>query len=1027
MKQLLSICLIFSLSTNGYAASSFDGFEDEDYSWASEVGSDNQQTYEDESCDEENKTPLHELFEVKCRLDRRNKDALCRCLDRKATDNILLKTLTSNSDKVKKEKIENRKKEYMRRFEYVYSKMTIEAGIQERVLGLEKPSENDGGFVGCTPRDNAAKVRDYAKNYYAAKEKSLRDLISKREGEYNRKCGGSGVKRVVNNLFNPVECNRLKDRIENIHAKVNEVAVQAKQMEDKGCPAYDPSQETQLEADIAYYKEMLASLEPGQAQEANNLKEEIAKGERLLLTLRAPSCPAPGTSQDRKPATGGKFSTFDFDKEMKQFSKKATSFKSSGGQSTQDCDEDDKLCETFKNLNYALKKRASEKFDPNPVPQDECVNFAEYQLFKSRPSDAMIEKLATKRGLEAVLDTPTTVKTALEKDRLEFLRSNPVLVKLASSPENKKILSTELHKLSKGWKELKSDADKFRAYLDFMKGTKEKPGAVKRLYQQKQGESTEMFVCSMLQKNFTAITVADNLPPANKKSERDDNFSKLVDAYNSCDERADRADEVDNVEQTLATDPLFTLSPPDSKENAEKEKADFNAFKAKICADYPKHVKEQCGGNATEDCREKFLAHTSFADTKTAMNDYGVDSDISSDDISKAAARYEPSNQNNAFKNWWETNVGSKMSKNPMYFHGDGKSFEASRASDARMADQAIIPPSLLPVSAPSMSSSPQVAGSQTSAPIADPSQVAGNGQGKQLNGKKIEDYYDPKAAPVLDKKALRDGAPVDQAISGLTERSAEEQVELLKSVKESLGPQDEDIEEKIDQHIAKVEKQVEKGSSLKADEKLKKEEVPSQRFAAGGKLNGASQVSQSARGQNQLGSVVNNSQRVELRKLPPRDNTKVQMNNHLVNLRETLEGLKQGEAADKGRSPASVGGIVVEVGKTNPSLVDVIPGEKDLPRDEDGKLKILRDPLEISNGKFIEIVDDEQKLEGYLVEQLKGEVVGNEIIQIRDAGSDRWTTLHVKATEQGLFIKRVRSSELYKSLTNQFKTSLKQ
>ena len=117
------------------------------------------------------------IFKIDCDGSRSTK-YLCKCVRRQAEQNILIKA-NLNNNRATSDLITEKQIEYTKKFVNVFSQMTIEADVQEGLLGLSKTGEEKIG--NCPPALFAGRVKTNTANHFTDQNKLLEEMKVKKE------------------------------------------------------------------------------------------------------------------------------------------------------------------------------------------------------------------------------------------------------------------------------------------------------------------------------------------------------------------------------------------------------------------------------------------------------------------------------------------------------------------------------------------------------------------------------------------------------------------------------------------------------------------------------------------------------------------------------------------------------------------------------------------------------------------------------------------------------------------------------
>ncbi len=1002
MKHLFIFCLILSLTSNGFA---FGGFVndldiDDDGIWGRFS-----EDLPDPNC---GNTPKElaflKVYESKCNLGLAPNKKTCNCLNAEGVENFLIGEFRNSTSKeiLKKQKAKIHQ-EYINRFKYAYSKMTVEAALQEQVFGIE--SSKVSPYVGCSPKDTAEKIKVKIK---AANDNKLNTIDSKiiKLGETRKHCdegflrGKKGKERCEKNI---------DSQIKNLTNKKLEIQNKKEEQIDSDCGVALHT------LDIA---NILSSLENAKKYyQKNNNDKKVKETDKLINQIKNPvekSGPATNScSANSMPATALAQTLISEYKNDKYPG--ADGIKPRTGQ----CKGEEgpgSLCEALENTNAELANKVEDRMR-HDVPT-QCFSFAEFQAFQGAPGEKMMKFLEKGKRIDEILSTPTSQSGDLNEERLKFLQSNPSIAKLAQNPDSKKVLTQGLQQMAKDWSKLKTKAQKLRSYLNFMKGV------VGAELKKPEAKKTEEYICDQLAGNFSAIMVAEHLPKPDKAHSGEDPIRDLEVAVEQCTISSNNNTKVGDSEARLKTDPIYTLAPENTDKAEDEIENNYNKFLDEHCKGYEDKMKSpECQGDAKieENCRQKYLDETHKVENQI-LKDAGF---ISKPDVKKAMERTDQRYQDKEFKDWWQEEIGSKMSQSPIPMSGQEKAFFSQQETNREMMSNTAVPDRFADSenfsggSSASSSNGGSFNGAVGGSVGSSVSPGSDSNSDNKLTEKQVIPDFKQNPLPSFDKEKLRSGAPIEQAIPSLAGKSPTEKVEILENFKQNLPERDKDLIPKIEdaQELAasdipdplEDEKDKKKNEDKNLDKKVFAKN-PGQ--SVGGNLGNNPSTSVGA-GLGQVGGA--NFPRVDISRTPKKDKTLEQLNQTLVDVYDKKDGPGSGNGGAPSRGPASVNEI--QVSENTPAIiVDSFAKADDLPKTPEGVLIVRDQDLVIKNG-YDEIINDKQKLSAFVKSSLKGEQVGSEVVRVTDAKTGLHSLLLVNPGKHGLIIKRVDRIATYTGL----------
>ncbi len=691
--------LLVSIIPQALAVGDYDEYEDYDFLLSSKAVCNNKEDFS------------KGIFEIKCDPTWRT-GKLCECVRTKAEQNILIKA-NLNNHLVTEEKVEKQQIQYTEKFVDVFSQMTIEADVQEKILFPKGSAKEEIG--NCPPALFADRVKTNVESHYKEQNSLLIEMREKRVNQYQRDCVkndskrsvfghvsslvSAGVNAIVGASKQEVidkkngECEKLNGAIKLINDNIADGEVKGESCTDSANKLINVAYKKRLEIAIRHFT-------------ITNQFDKKRSTEILLeslLTYKAPkqSCPNP----DYTPA--GKATAFlvEFDKEYKKAGgevnrpeacKPDTILEHRGKNNPGDSKILDysevELCNAMENMNTALADEVRLKYENKP--KVDCINFAEYKTFKGMPTPALLNEFSKDSflgGFGELLDTPKERNTDLEKDRYNFLRSNPLIAKLAQNPKSKTALGHMLKTLGKTLSGKTNDVDRLNEYLKFMKDDKK---GLKSLLDNPKSETTNMFICEQMTKSFTAIQVSNDLPPAPKlKADGDPSFNLESYKIERCQLDEHNSASITNLQKTLDLSPIFRLAAVDPIEDARNIDNDYSAFKAKNCPDYSAKI-ESCPGKsdkALEKCRQAYLAKSDFNEENQALVENDVHS-LTNEDFRDIRKSTDETRHDKTLQNWFNKNVRSRMSSSSVMFKGQGHKYRNEQARDQSYFSDAKVP-----------------------------------------------------------------------------------------------------------------------------------------------------------------------------------------------------------------------------------------------------------------------------------------------------------------------------------------------
>lgn len=597
-------------------------------------------------------------FEVSCKPTWK-KEKFCRCVRAEAENNVFVKINLTNQQDID-DKIEKNQINYTEKFVSVYSQMTIEADLQEQVLGLNTHPPGSQ-IANCPPKKFAEDVKINSEAHFAAQTELLNKMLNERITAHKecedwvkkKQAKGKGNDDSVKDRIG--KCSKLKDSIETIKLNIPNKEDEIKKS-DYGCGESASrltkiALKTRLDIALAYYIEI-----------KNKTKETATR--EMLKNLDIEGCFKAGNS----PVEMASIFLVGFDEE----------YSAAGGVTNREAqcdgltDGTKELCIALENTNTSLADDLKKLYKFKP--ESECISFSEFKTFKGMPEPELLNAFthASRFFSTDLLDTPENDSTELKKQRLNFLRANPLIAKVAQNDESRAKLGSMLKKLGKSL-EGKNDFQKFNEYLKFMKDEK---SGLKSLLITPEAQSTEMYICSQLTQNFTAIQVSNDLPQVEPDKD-EDAFEVNLRKIKSCQLDEHNANTVTKLEETLQASPIFLLAPKDVEESKKNLQDEFKAFKGQYCQGYQAKIAGYTG--TPEERRQKFLAQSPFNGYKEAFDENGITGGGTNIDWNEARRSTSESRHDKVGQKIWNLNH-PRSGNSPVMLKGQEDQFLGDHA-----------------------------------------------------------------------------------------------------------------------------------------------------------------------------------------------------------------------------------------------------------------------------------------------------------------------------------------------------------
>lgn len=575
------------------------------------------------------------IFKVDCKLERNTDlDDRCKCLEKIAKDNFIVgEGLNGNHEQDLINQRNKAKATLTNQFMDVYSQMTVESAAQSQILNIDE-RKDDELVVGCPAPEISKGVKDQSAAHYADQEKKLQKLLDYTKKEKS-KCHLTGLLRKTR------DCNQLDKEIARIEAQQKSLNPPTQSCDDViaifKTDQYKNMLKDVKDASTGVTKTGLTLIEKF-LNDGNITGDKINK----IMDAVRPMFP------EMKDARGAEACTMFLSSVNKAVSKR----EAKGGEVIPSGCNGDVFCESLETTNSKLKEKFKDKFKHNPA--EECISFAEFKTYKSMPSEALMEAFAKKgKGSLLELDEDEADDDPLYTDKVNFLRSNPILGKMASNRSTRKELAERLHDFAKQMPKTASEHERLKAYLAFMKGP------VKKILNHPDMKKNEQNVCTTMIDNFTAIRVAQDIPEMNKIKTDDDNIAKLFKSIEACRAHKYNKSTTTNLLLTLKTSPIFTLGVPNALEEEGKLDTEFADYKKRNCGDYKEKIASCKSKDGIEGCRQEYLGNTGFSLVNTALRLGGVATSMSEKMWEKVSDFTNIAKQDYGFKEYWHKTVGA--------------------------------------------------------------------------------------------------------------------------------------------------------------------------------------------------------------------------------------------------------------------------------------------------------------------------------------------------------------------------------
>jgi hypothetical protein len=310
-----------------------------------------------------------------------------------------------------------------------------------------------------------------------------------------------------------------------------------------------------------------------------------------------------------------------------------------------------------------LQNKMSANFE---TKNDDCITYVEFMAQKSSPSAAFLKGLKASENKESFLTMPTTFKSNVDFERVAYLKSNPVIVKLLANDSNGKIKNIIISGLKKIADSAKNDdVEILEQYTEFMQNK------IKPLLISQDVITSRAALCIQMAQNYAANFTATELPEFEPINE---NISAQVQACRIKEFNKTATKNVTHLnETTFAINDLFKV--PDSV----KPEDEFKALKEKVCKGFTEFRAQKCQNTKDlDECRHEFLDGNSNPETKKmaeyhhALEKMNVKVNMDKRDVTITNNMNNDSNQDKKFQRWFNRNIASQMTSS-LVGSGDDK------------------------------------------------------------------------------------------------------------------------------------------------------------------------------------------------------------------------------------------------------------------------------------------------------------------------------------------------------------------
>ncbi len=635
---------------------------------------------------------------------RNDYSGYCNCINAELK-NFQKQRLATDFSRVnsnREEQMNKKRKEFETKFDSAYEQMIFGLQIQNEIIN----SESDK--VECTPAIVSSYAYDANEKYVETRKKFLEDQLAKIQKEYGNKCKDPSLVRKLISFSFKKNCQKMGVRINEIENKIKDNDKFHKESIDK---LADPDmvcldnnsfnrnieelKRIKLEVDV----DNKTALDEVNLKKVNSLLTSLEKYEETNKFDKQGKVPVFGSgnvlnfsnssnaeNSCRRPEDSEQETLIKSKVFINSFTLMKTQYSESSSDSA--CSKDE-VCKKFQEKNKTFEKKNQDKYMSDHA--NACFTFGEYKTFKSLPiNDRLFKEIAKSNNPVALLQPDSH-----DKEKLSFLRSNPILTSFLMHPDDnlKTKLNGMLKKLSNDMLLAKSDADKLKTYLQFLKGNDGLAG----LKNSNDRKTQQLSICADIARNYNLIKQADYLP------DEDDLFDsipkKVKKEVNECKETTSTAPHDDPL-KVLALDPLFTIGDENQNLSEEQEDRDYQRFLKNECVTangqtYKDFLSKTCP-NETEtakldECRQQFLKLTGLGKIKDVYNDSGVNSDLSH--MPPGGLLPGSGGQDTDFINWFNHNILPNYNQDPTGMFGI-ESYLANRKAEQDFISRTPMPQS---------------------------------------------------------------------------------------------------------------------------------------------------------------------------------------------------------------------------------------------------------------------------------------------------------------------------------------------
>lgn len=225
------------------------------------------------------------------------------------------------------------------------------------------------------------------------------------------------------------------------------------------------------------------------------------------------------------------------------------------------------------------------------IPENYCVTYQEYLAQKQLPTPGFMDAVAKAANPADLLKAPELIRGQSELDRMNFLKNNPVLAKIAASEAGRAKLGQELQKFAKQTVNSPTQ-DKMKGYFNFMKNE------VAAILKSTENAGFDGAMCVELGKNLGAVEVG-TIYPKQELSHMSNSGMAVFQNVQACYYKSKEKENGLNLELTLAQNPL--LSVYGSQEDDGFDSKGYEKFNNENCIGFDDkqatYIESKCKGN----------------------------------------------------------------------------------------------------------------------------------------------------------------------------------------------------------------------------------------------------------------------------------------------------------------------------------------------------------------------------------------------------------------------------------------------